>query len=229
MIDAETQQLVVDATTELWEIQSTYAAFLSAFQGKERGHRIADLVEELTVTHLEGTFDVKHELRGGSRRARSMGDLWLGSSDMYNPINVKAGVYGVGGQPNLVSLAKLTEALLDHLIDSYYLLFVKFTDTNPPKADVELINLLGYLEFVHFDSGTGQMMLRADRFMKRMETGESDVEASVSDALARLLDMRREGDQNLAENRAKKLAALEKKAAAFDPRLGIDQRGLELG
>ena len=66
-----------------------------------------------------------------------MGDLWLGSSGMYNPINVKAGVYGVGGQPNLVSLAKLTDGLLDHVIDSYYLLFVKFADTDPPTADVE--------------------------------------------------------------------------------------------
>jgi len=229
VIDSETEAGVVRATTELWRVQTTYETFLGAFRGKERGHRIADLVEELTVTHLESSFDVRHQLRNGSRRARSMGDLWLKSSGMYNPINVKAGVHGVGGQPNLVSLAKLTDALLDHLIDSYYLLFVKFTDTEPPTPDVEIINLLGYLDFVHFDSGTGQMMLRADRFMNRMEGETPTTAPGVPESIQRLLAMRRVGDESLARNRSVKLATLERKAAAFNPGAEIDQSPLELG
>lgn len=160
-----------------------------------------------------------------------MGDLWLASGGMYNPVNVKAGVYGVGGQPNLVSLAELTSGLLRHVIDSYYLLLVKFTDAEEPEPDVEFINLLDHLDYVHFDSGTGQMMLRADRFMRRMEEGGGGpgVSLGVVDAVERLLEMRRRGDGQLATNRAEKLAELELLAAVFDPEAGIDQTELELG
>lgn len=230
MLDRATSQAVVTSTEELWRVECQGEAFLGAFRGKERGHRIADLVEEVTVEHLEQHFEVRHELMNtGARRARSMGDLWLACGGMFNPINVKAGVYGVGGQPNLVSLAKLTDALLDRLIDSYYLLLVKFTDADAPEPDVEMINLLGHLEFVHFDSGTGQMMLRADRFMKR-ERGDLLIEAPpIQESVDRLLAMRREGNESLARIRARKQAALERKAARFDPTAAIDQSMLRLG
>lgn len=231
MIDLETQARIVESASELWQERRSDEGFVAAFFGKERGHRIADLVEEWTVEHLEAAFDVKHEMSNGRRRARSMGDLWLASAGMYNPVNVKAGVYGVGGQPNLVSLAKLTDYLLRHVIDSYYLLFVKFSDAKQPEVDVEMINLLDHLDYVHFDSGPGQMMLRADRFMRRMENGVEEAGGSlgVGPAVERLLDMRRRGDQQLVTNRAANLEALEKRAAVFDPEADIDQRQIELG
>ena len=228
VIDPRTQALIVASVADLWREQRTDPTFIDAFQGKERGHRIADYVEAVTVEKLEGSFDVKHEVSNGQRRARGMGDLWLLSSGIYNPINVKAGVLGVGGQPNLVSLAKLTSAMLDHIVDCYYLLFVKFTDAAPPEVDVELINLLDYLDYVHFDSGTGQMMLRADRFLNRPKDTEP-VPTDLTTAIARLLEMRRRGNESLARIRATKLAALEERALTFDSAVGIDQSGLELG
>ncbi len=155
--------------------------------------------------------------------------MWLACGGIYNPINVKSGVYGVGGQPNLVSLTKLTRTLLDRVIDSYYLLLVKFTDSDPPEANVELINLLGHLEFVHFDSGTGQMMLQADRFMGRERSDVLIDAPSVEVSVDRLLAMRRDGNEKLVRIRATKLAALEKKAEAFDPTVQIDQTELNLG
>ena len=94
-----------------------------------------------------------------------------------------------------------------------------------------MINLLDHLDYVHFDSGPGQMMLSADRFMRRMENGVEKVGGSlgVGPAVERLLDMRRRGDQQLVTNRAANLEALEKRAAVFDPEAGIDQRQIELG
>ncbi len=229
MIDKKTSHAIVATTEALWQVECQSKAFLDAFQGKERGHRIADLVEEVTVRHLEQHFDVKHEMSRGKRKPRSMGDMWLACGGIYNPVNVKAGVYGIKGQPNLVSLAKLTQALLDRAIDSYYLLFVKFTDSDPPVADVELVNLLGHLEFVHFNSGPGQMMLRADRFMGRERSDVLIDAPSVEVSVDSLLTMRRAGNKSLVHIRATKLAALEKKVKAFDPTIQIDQTKLHLG
>ena len=97
------------------------------------------------------------------------------SNHMYNPINVKAGEAGKNGQPNMVSLTKLLDALMKAEIDSYYLLIVKMRLENTSASeDVDESRLVpdrsaerlfrGHArsnsDHVTFDSGPGQTMLK---------------------------------------------------------------------
>jgi len=152
-----------------WDNEVRSEGFRAICAGKERGHRIADHAEERTVGFIEQEgFPVAFEHgRDKLPRARSMGDIWLrsGTPFIYNPINVKAGIAGVSGQPNMVSLEKLTKALLNHLIDSYWLLLIRVTvGDEHHAAHITLVNIFDYLDFMHFDSGPGQLMLRSDAF-----------------------------------------------------------------
>lgn len=229
MLADEDREAIVSVTQETWARLAAGEKFLATFRGKERGHRIADDVEEGTVDCLELHFDVVHEVARGKRRARGMGDAWVKSNGIYNPINVKAGVHGVGGQPNMVSLAKLTLALLEHSIDSYYLLLVKFTDEAAPRPEVQLVDILHYLDYLYFDSGTGQLMLRAERFARHVEAGGSGDELTLEDIVERLVAMRRDGDERLFKTRARKLAQLEDRLEMFDADRPVDQFGLSFG
>jgi hypothetical protein len=64
-----------------------------------------------TVSYLkvDSAVNVKHEINSvGQIVKRSMGDLWVHSNGMYNPINIKSGIT-LNGNPNVVSLAKLVD------------------------------------------------------------------------------------------------------------------------
>jgi hypothetical protein len=228
MLSAEDQARIIRVAEEAWSGHVVDDVFLGMFRGKERGHRIADYVEEKTVDCLESNFEVAHEVSGGARRARGMGDAWIKSDGIFNPVNVKAGVHGVGGQPNMVSLTKLTAALLAHQIDSYYLLLVKFTDETAPRADIQLADILHYLDYLHFDSGTGQLMLRAERFAAYRARGGTGDTLNLDQIVVRLVETRRDGDTRLTATRKRNLARLEPVVEAFDPSLPVDQRSLNL-
>jgi len=147
-----------------------------------------------------------------------------GSPRIYNPINVKAGIAGVGGQPNMVSLEKLSQAILEHVIDSYWLLLLRFTiNDSRALAGIKLVNIFDYLDFMHFDAGPGQIMLRSDRFYAHLEKGGAAQPLSLANTVERLVALRRDGDKRLTANREKRRLALEAKAEAFDPTLPIDQ------
>ena len=229
VIAAADQTRLVTTLQRDWDLEVQSERFRDICAGKERGHRIADYSEEQTVGFIkQDAFPIAFEHGPtGLPRARSMGDIWLqsGSPRIYNPINVKAGIAGVGGQPNMVSLEKLTQAILDHIIDSYWLLLLRFTINDDAGAllGIKLVNILDYLDFMHFDAGPGQIMLRSDRFYAYLEQGGAAQPLTLAETSERLLALRRDGDERLAVNRERRRIALEAKAAAFDPDLPIDQ------
>jgi hypothetical protein len=178
-------------TREFREARSAIGEFQNLFRGKEIGHRIADYVDENTTAMLEQNFDVQHEVNPkGKKRSRSMGDVWVKSNGIYNPINVKAGEAGMNGQPNMVSLTKLIEAILHEQVDSYYLLIVKMDSLDSPSKlgvvaktvitpHVYLVDMLDYLDFITFDSGPGQAMLKEKQFYAAHQSGRMPPQRSA--------------------------------------------------
>lgn len=233
MISVADQERLIAIVQRDWTVEVATDRFREICTGKERGHRIADYAEERTLAFLaeEGFPVAFEEGSGGMPRARSMGDVWMRSGDprIYNPINVKAGVAGVGGQPNMVSLNKLTNAILLHQVDSYWLLLIRFEEHGGdfiPHA--LLVNILDYLDFMHFDSGPGQIMLKSDAFYRHVALGQSPAHLEIDEVVDRLLQLRRDGDRRLVENRASRLKLLEVTAESFDPTLPVDQTGLKV-
>ena len=175
--------------------------------GKEPGHRMADYVDDKTVSLLKIEFDTRYEADARGRiRRRSMGDVWIHSNGIYNPVNVKAGEQGKKGQPNLVSMQKVLDYILKRWIDSYYLLIVKFHLGKPIEHKAYLIDLLDWLDFVAYDAGPGQIMLRENDFYEAYESGTVPAKLDISAKVDKLFTRFEEGIQSLFSNRKKRLA-----------------------
>jgi hypothetical protein len=133
MIDPQTVEQIDKLTLAFWQEEVTKPGFIDQATGKEIGHRIADEVEEKTTALIERNFTAaRQHNRRGLAVDRSMGDIWVLSNGIYNPINVKAGEVNQNGQPNIVALRKLLRAILSHQVDSYYLLVVKMVVKDRP-------------------------------------------------------------------------------------------------
>lgn len=232
-MDPKTCQDIIRRTLEMWEEKAANdEAFLRLTRGKERGHRMADFVDERTTELLDAHFVTKFQSgKSGVARARSMGDVWLKSGGLFNPVNVKTGVSGANGQPNLVSLKKPLRALLSDQIDSYYLLFVKFELVDIVKPKVVLVDLLDHLEFATYDDGPGQIMLRETEFFTAMEEGHRVSLTPIVAKIDRLFEMLKDGNRRLLQNRERTIAAFEKRIAAYktQPKHSLDQTGLGFG
>lgn len=230
-----------------WDKEVRAQEFRAIFAGKEIGHRIADYVDERTTGMLEEALPTARQLDSSGRpRARSMGDLWVRSNGIYNPINVKAGEAGKNGQPNMVSLTKLLDALLNHWIDSYYLLIVKMRLSSVPASvevesaqlvpdhivpNIYLVDMLDYLDFVTFDAGPGQSMLKEKPFYEAVDSGWFPARLTIAEKVSRLIDLLEDGDRRLIENRRKKMERIRADFASYQRRTSfiVNQEKLNLG
>ncbi len=229
-IASKTRHEITRLTAEMWEEKAAKdEVFLGLTRGKERGHRMADFVDERTTALLKVNFTTRFQSgKGGVARARSMGDVWLKSGGVFNPINVKTGVSGANGQPNLVSLKKLLRALANDQIDSYYLLFVKFELGEVVRPKVFLVDLLDHLEFATYDDGPGQMMLLEEKFFVAMEAGKCASATTIVTKIDRLFALLKDGNRRLIQNRQRTIAGFEKLIAEYKARSvhAIDQTTL---
>lgn len=239
MISAEDAKKIIESAKEYWRAQVNLPEFRAIFKGKEVGHRIADYVDEHTTAMLKEKFTTKYEVDAkGKPRARSMGDIWFYSDGGYHPINVKAGESGKNGQPNMVSLTKLLDRLMKHEIDSYYLLIVKMSfevdeDGVPTSVtpNIYFVDMLDYLDYITFDAGPGQTMLREKQFYEAIDGGVNLKALSLSEKVVRLTELLEDGDRRLIENRRKKMERIRKDVENYNG-LGshdLNQGGLELG
>jgi hypothetical protein len=217
MIDIKVQKDIVKTTQKFWNVAIKTASFKKNAKGKEVGHRMADFIDEETTALLATTYKaVYHRTKNGMAVTRSMGDVWFPRKGVYHPINVKTSITGGKGQPNMVSLKKLLDALLDHKIDSYYLLIIRVSIGKKISCQVHLVDLLDYLDYMAYDSGPGQIMLKASAFFTARGSGIFPKKRTLGEKVRRLVDMLDDGDRRLAANRKRVLARLKAKAKLYD-------------
>ena len=216
MLSSATIATITKEALNYWKAEVKKPEIIGIAKGKEIGHKLADLVDEKTTALLTVNHLTKHQRDAkGQKRSRSMGDLWLHNDGIYHPVNVKTGIVGAEGQPNLVSLKKVMTAITSRQIDSYYLLIVKLQiGSSAIVPSVYFIDMLDWLDYVTFDSGPGQMMLKAKRFFD--EYGQHTVaQADIKAKLARLMDLYLDGERRLKENRESDLEQYTKHFKAF--------------
>lgn len=168
MLSSDIVAEIKQNVSSFWAKGARKEQFRDLAHGKEIGHRIADYVDDKTTSYLHAHYPVVFEQhKNGKKLARSMGDLWLKENGIYHPINIKTGTTNIG-QPNMVALRKLLKSFLQKQIDSYYLLMIKFLslDDETVAPHVYFVDMLDYLEYLHFDSGPGQIMLRSKNFFE---------------------------------------------------------------
>ncbi len=191
--------------------------------GKEGGHQLSDRVDQLSTEFISTHYPLQsgYQKSKGKISSRSMGDIWFKNErGEWNPINVKTGLIGSEGQPNIVSLKRVMTSIMDHTIDSYYILLVKFQvdlDAKKISHSVHLTDILNWLGdgVVTFDAGPGQTMLKAKQFFDLLSQGKKPQKLTVQKKMSMLMDLYREGDRRLRENRDKALLEFEKRYEQF--------------
>ena len=210
------------------DLEDNYSFYRDIFQWKEAGHQLGDRIDQKLTEHLMMKFPGKigFERRAGKKCNRSMGDFWFKNSNgCYIPINTKVGVVNDGhilGQPNIASINKVMDGIINGILDSYYLLIIKlFVDTHTKRLHhkVWFTDILDWLDksVVTFDAGPGQMMLKAKKFHELLN--ETDTSASprldVKTKLHFLKNLFDDGEKRLLLNREKNRKAMDKKYNLF--------------
>ena len=230
MLQPETKQRIIDLTRGLWERKIKEQEFTGLLRGKERGHRMADFVDDRTCGLLNAEMQTAYEADpAGSKRKRSMGDIWVRDGGIYHPVNVKTGEQGRNGQPNMVAMSKLLNYLLNHWIDSYYLLIIKFSFDGMPDFRIYLADLLDIRQHLTFDAGPGQIMLREQAFYEAVPPERPLPEKSIEDKITELFDLFEDGERRTQLNRERRQRVLRKSLDTFmsQPVHPVDQSGLK--
>ena len=226
-IDAKLQAKIKRLANQYWSRHAADRGFAEIIDGKEPGHRMADYVDDKTTALLKVKLDTRYEGNAnGSVRKRSMGDIWVHSQGIYNPINIKSGLQDMKGQPNVVSMQKLLNYLFRYWIDSYYLLVVKF-DTSV-KTDIThrtyFFDLLDWTEFITYDAGPGQIMLREHDFYEAYGSGSHRPHRSIGDKVRCLFELFEQQLEALFSNRRTRLSRQRDQLERFrDASFVVDQ------
>jgi hypothetical protein len=146
---------------------------------------------------------------------------------------------GKNGQPNLVSLTKLLDRLLEHQIDSYDLLIVKIAISSVAAEaagfhlvpHIYFVDVLDHLDFVTFDMGPGQTMLREQQFCDAVDSGYQAPNRSLTDKVEVRMALMEDGYRRVLGSRQSRMDSLRRNLAKFrgETGLSIDQTGLNFG
>lgn len=189
-ISQQVQSKIVALTNAHWAEHVHDAGSAELVKGKEPGHRIADYVDDRTCALLKVKFDTRYEGdRNGRIKKRSLGDIWVRSHGIYNPINVKSGLQDMRGQPNVVSMQKLLDYILNRWIDSYHLLIVKFDLAAGISHKLYFIDVLDWIDFVTYDAGPGQIMLREQDLYDELDAERSPTSRTIFEKVDALFDL----------------------------------------
>ena len=231
MIDTKTQEIVYNTANTFWNEHVSNGAFREITQGKEIGHRIADYVDDRTTARLlldpalTASFEYNNK---GQKILRSMGDIWIQSNGIYNPVNIKTGIE-TDKSPNIVSLTKLLMRLLQHQIDSYYLLVVKFIKFQTQyQPNLYFFDLLDYLDFTNFDLGPGQIMLQEKKFYEHADSGQKPAKLSLPEKIDKCVVIMYDAYERLLHNRKTRIDNLTKQISKFKKAndFTVNQEGL---
>ena len=207
-IAADLQSQIVNLTNNHWQIHTQDQGFADLISGKEPGHRMADYVDDRTTSLLKVNLDTRYEgdpKAKGTPKKRSMGDIWINSQGIYNPLNVKSGLLGSKGLPNVVSMQKLLDYIFKNWIDSYYLLIIKFDISASITHQTYLVDLLDWIDFISYDAGPGQIMLHEQDFYDAFDSGQTPPEKSILEKTESLFHLFETKVQVLLANRQDRL------------------------
>ncbi len=227
-ITACVQSQIINLTNDHWSVHVRDQSFAEIVSGKEPGHRMADYVDDRTTALLKVHLDTRYEgTKKGEIRKRSMGDTWVYCNGIYNPINVKSGLQNMNGQPNLVSMQKLLDYILRQWIDSYYLLIIKFDMSNHTHLSY-FVDLLDWTEFVTYDAGPGQIMLRERDFYAAIDSGYRPAKRGVPEKAEVLFGLFEQKLHDLFANRQKRLQQRRSQLQRFrGTDFAVDQSDME--
>lgn len=220
---------IVGRADAYWQERLQAGALAAAGAGKEFGHTAASSVEQQTAALLADHYDIGHQLGADGRPAsRGMGDLWIRHEGIWHPVNVKTGNATKAARPNMVALQRLSNALVEGRISTYYLLIVKM-DMDQRRAAVRMVDMLDYLDFVTYDAGTGQILLLEQEFNATAGQPLRTPTLTVEEKIDLLVDLSEAGLERLIRNRRERHRKLVVARSAYPAGQPLDQNSLDIG
>lgn len=126
----------------------------------EIGHTHGPGVQKKVGEILSEKYDVTFEChKNGKKKKRAFSDNLI----MGNPNNVKFGISV--GNPNIVSMRRMINNVVEKNLMAYYLTII-FYSVITKLTEVKFVNILQFLDCLAFNAGTGQIMLKQDKFNK---------------------------------------------------------------
>tara|TARA_B100001964_G_scaffold147485_1_gene162496 strand:+ start:44 stop:661 length:618 start_codon:yes stop_codon:yes gene_type:complete len=117
-----------------------------------------------------------------------------------NYTNIKFG-YDKHGNPNICSMKRLFKYLHEGLIDSYYILSV---DALGPKY--QLFDIYDYLDYTNFNYGTGQLMLKENKFKEVYIFNDTSLNLSRVEKIIKIANMMHEEcDRHITQKKKQQL------------------------
>lgn len=166
---------------------------------KEPGHSYGENIEELLATKLVSKypnhFSLPVKTKGKGKQTRKMEDIiWKNSNSL---MNIKLGHEKKDGQPNMVAFNRFFNKLHTDEIDSYYILIVNVIGKTIDNLTTEiyLFNLYDYLDYVNYNYGTGQVMLKEKQFFADYDSNKY-FEFSKNEIMQKLKDIDNESFEN---------------------------------
>lgn len=130
---------------------------------KEPGHSFGEKFEEVFAEKLSclypKIFSLPIKARGKGKQTRMMEDFYV----YDKPTNIKLGFQKNDGQPNVCSFTRLLEKYHHGNIDSYWIAMINVLNSDL-DFDFYFFNVYDYLDCMHYDYGTGQVMLKEKQF-----------------------------------------------------------------
>ena len=130
---------------------------------REKGHSSADKIQDMVIDVLKNNgVSVKED-----EKIRGMNDCKISHFNINYPTNIKSGMEKFG-QPNMVSMNRMVSLVLgDGFKDGYNILKIKFFNGfNTDGVSVIMFNLLDVVDYLEYNMGTGQIMLKEEAFYK---------------------------------------------------------------
>lgn len=135
---------------------------------KEPGHSFGEKFEEVFVKILvekhSEIFSLPIFIPKKGKQTRKMEDFLV--FDKHT--NVKFGL-NKKGQSNVCSFNRLLEKYHNNEIDSYWVCLINVLDINY-NFDLYFFNVYDYIDCLHYDYGTGQVMLKESIFFERYKS-----------------------------------------------------------
>lgn len=226
-------QLITDIEKKLSEkwktVLQSNATFINILNGKEGGHSIASYVDETTIKFIKEEFPSLSIVK--EKKKRSIGDFWLNNGNCFIPFNIKTGNTNKGGSPNVVSLDKIYDFIYKHVINKYFLIIVLFQKNENWKLRIlKIINILDYPEYLSYDYGPGQIMLKQDKFIKDIESGNIITKnILIKDTLKNLYKLANDNEKltKFVKNRQAKLQKYKEQYEIFNDDQKLNQEKLK--
>ena len=102
-------------------------------------------------------------------------------------------------------MQKLLDYILKRWIDSYHLLIVKFDLSEHTSHKLYFIDLLDWIDFVTYDAGPGQIMLREQDLYDEVDAARAPASRTIFEKVDALFDLFERQLRALFTNRQERL------------------------